>query len=97
MAVAVVSGLLIFLRPSPLFRDSNYMQTLMNPTMNLAAFVSHEFFGIAAFVSEVVLVAFLLRDKAILGRSDLIAKIMTILFVLAYVLGALLFVILHII
>ena len=95
MTVAVVSGLVIFGLASSLFSDSTYIQTLTNPTMNLASVVSHAFFGFASFVSGIVLVAFLLRDRAISGRSDLIAKITPILWVLAYVVGVLLFVILH--
>lgn len=42
----------------------------MKSTMNLAMFVSHAFFGLASFASGAVLVAFLLRDKAISGGSE---------------------------
>jgi uncharacterized membrane protein YozB (DUF420 family) len=98
MAAAVVSGLVVFIYASTsLLSDSSYVPTLMNPTMNLATFVSHAFFGLASFASGAVLVAFLLRDKAIPGRSDLTAKIVAILWVLAFVVGALFFVILHVI
>jgi len=96
MAVAVISGWVVFGIASTLLSDGNYVQTLTNPTLNLATFASHAFLGLASFVSGTVLFAFLLRDRAIPGRSNLIAKTVTILWILAYAVGALFFVILHV-
>jgi uncharacterized membrane protein YozB (DUF420 family) len=96
MAAAVVSGLVIFgLAASITIPDSSYQQTLMNPALNLATYISHAFLGLSSFASGIVLVAFLLRDRAIHERSNLIAKIVPILWVLAYVVGVLFFVILR--
>jgi hypothetical protein len=96
MAAAVVSGLVIFgLAASITIPDSSYQQTLMNPALNLATYISHAFLGLSSFASGIVLVAFLLRDRAISEHSNLIAKIVPILWVLAYAVGILFFVILR--
>jgi cytochrome b subunit of formate dehydrogenase len=98
MIVAVVSGLVIFsLGFSLTLSDSSRRQTLWNPALNLATYISHGFLGLSSFASGIVLVAFLLRDRAIHERSNLIAKIVPILWVLAYAVGVLFFVILHVI
>ena len=95
MATAVVLGLTVAGIASPLFLDKSYTQTLMNPTLNLASFVTHAFFGIASFASGFALIAFLLRDRAVPGSSNLIAKIVTFLWILAYIVGLSLLLILH--
>jgi hypothetical protein len=97
MAVAVISGWVVFAIASSLFSDSSYIQTLMNPTLNMASFISHAFLGLASFVSGTILVVILFRDRAIPGHSNMLAKIVTILWILSYIVGALFFVILHVI
>jgi hypothetical protein len=96
MTAVVILGFVVLGVASPLFSDSSYVETLMNPTMNLATFVSHAFFGLASLGSGTILVGFLLRDRAIPARSNLIAKTVSILWVLAYAIGVLFFVILHV-
>ena len=97
MVVAVISGLVVFILASSLFSDSTYMETLMNPTLNMASFILHAILGFASFVSGIILVVILFRDGAIPGHSNMIAKIVTILWMLTYIVGALFFVILHVI
>ena len=97
MIVAVVSGLVVFsLGFSLTLSDSSRRQTLMIPALNLATYISHAFLGLSSFAHGIVLVAFLFRDKAIHERSNLIAKIVPILWVLAYAVGILFFFILHV-
>ena len=76
--------------------DSSYVKTLMDPALHSATFISHLSVGIVTFASGVILVALLLTDKAIPGRSNLIAKIVPALWVVTYIVGVLLFVILHV-
>ena len=97
MVLAVISGLVVFVLASSLFSDSSYIETLMNPTLNMASFILHAFLGFASFASGIILVVILFRDRAIPGHSNTIAKIVTILWILAYIVGAFFFVILHII
>ena len=96
MVAAVASGLVIFALASTLLSDSNYTQTLMNPTLHMAVFGLHGFFGITTFISRVWLVA-LWRPKSteFPARSNRIAKIATILWTSSYAIGALLFVTLN--
>ncbi len=95
IAVAVILSIVIASFGSLNFLDSNYVKTITNPTTNLFAWVTHEFFGLASQVSGIILLALLLMDKAIAHRSDLIAKATTILWVLAYVAGIAFFAVLH--
>jgi hypothetical protein len=97
MIAAVVSGWTVFGLASSLFADSAYIQTLTNPTLNLATLVSHAFLGLSSFISGMILIALLLWNRALSGRSNLVAKIVTILWVLAYGVGAMFYVILHVI
>lgn len=97
MVVAVISGLVVFVLASSLFSDSIYLETLMNPILNMASFVSHAFLGFASFASGIILVVILFKDRAIPGYSNTIAKIVTTLWILAYTVGALFFLILHVI
>ena len=97
MAVAVVFALVVASIGIAGFSDSNYMQTLTNPTLNMVSFVSHAILGIASFASGIILLALLLIDKAIAARSDLIAKVTPILWVVTYIVGILFLVILRII
>jgi hypothetical protein len=97
MIAAVVSGWTVFGLASSLFADSVYIQTLTNPTLNLATLVSHAFLGLSSFISGMILIALLLWNRALSGRSNLVAKIVTILWVLAYAVGAMFYVILHVI
>jgi len=94
-ATAVVLGFTVAGIASPLFFDKSYTQTLMNPPLNLAAFITHASFGIALFTSGIVLIAFLLKDRAVPGRSNQIAKIVSILWILAYIVGISLLLILY--
>ncbi len=97
MTTAVILGWAIFGIASQLLADPNYMQSLTNPTLNLATLVSHAFLGLASFVSGTILVALLILDRAIPGRTKLLAKIVPTLWVLTLVVGALFYVILHVI
>jgi hypothetical protein len=97
MTTAVVLGWIIFGITSTLLTDSSYTQTLTYPTLNLATLVSHASLGLASFISGTLLVATLALDRAIPGRSNLLSKIVPILWVLALVFGALFYVILHVI
>jgi uncharacterized membrane protein YozB (DUF420 family) len=97
MGVAVALGLVITSVGTLNFSDSAYMATLTNPTVNFASFVSHAFFGIVSFISGLALLALLLMDKAIADRSNLVARITAVLWVVAYVVGVVFFVVLHVI
>lgn len=97
MIAAVVSGWTVFGLASSLFADSAYIQTLTNPTLNLATLVSHAFLGLLSFISGMILIALLIWNRALPGRSNMVAKIVTILWVLAYAVGAMFYVILHVI
>ncbi len=97
MAVALAFGLAVSSIGIVNFFDSSYMQNLTNPTLNLAAFASHAFLGIASFASGIALVALLLMDKAVAARSNLAAKVVAILWIVAYVVGVSVFVILRVI
>lgn len=79
------------------FSDSNYVNSIMNSSMNLASFVSHALFGVLAFASGIILVVRLLLDKVVPGKSSLIAKIATILWVIAYIVGVVFFIIINVI
>jgi len=76
--------------------DSSYTQILMSPSLHLAAFGLHAFFGIATAISGIWLVA-LWRPHSteFPAKSKRIAQITTILWGSAYVVGALLFVVLN--
>jgi hypothetical protein len=95
IAVAVILSLVIASFGSLNFLDSDYIQTITNPITNLVVWVSHEFFGIASQVSGIILLALLLMDKAIAHRSDMVAKVTAVLWVVAYIAGIAFFVILH--
>jgi uncharacterized membrane protein YozB (DUF420 family) len=98
MTFAVVFGLIFGTAGATMsFLDSSYVKTLMSPSTNLVTSISHMTLGIATFASGVILVALLLSDKAIPGRSNLMAKITTILWAIAYVVGVLFFTVLHVI
>jgi hypothetical protein len=96
MIAAVVSGWTVFGLAFSLFADSASIQTLTNPTFNLASLISHAFLGLSSFISGMILIALLLWNRALPGRSNLVAKTVTILWVLAYAVGAVFYVILHI-
>ena len=96
LIVAVASGLGVALFASPLFFDSSYTQTLTSPSLNLAVFGTHAFFGISTFISALWLAA-LWRPHStdFPAKSKRIAQITTILWVTVYAVGALLFVTLN--
>jgi len=96
MTFAVVFGIIFGTAGATMsFSDSSYVKNLMNPSLNLATFISHMALGIVTFASGITLVALLLTDKAIPGRSNLIAKITPILWTIVYAVGILLLVVLH--
>jgi len=97
ITAAVISGWVVFAIASQLLSDATYMQTLTNPTLNMATLVSHASLGLASFVSGTALVALLLLDRAIPGRTNLLAKIVAVLWSLSLVVGALFYLILHVI
>ena len=98
MTFAVVFGLIFGTTGAVYsFSDRSYVKTLMNPATRLATFVSHMAFGILTFSSGIILVALLLTDKAIPGRSNLMAKIVPILWILSYAIGVVFFTVLHIV
>ena len=95
MAVAVISGIVVASLGAAFIFTPSSMQNYTNPTLNLVTFVSHVFFGIASFVSGIILVALLLMDKAIAARTNLIAKATIALWVITYIVGISFLVILH--
>ena len=97
MAVGVVFGMVLASLGAIFAFDSASVQTFMNPTLNLAVFISHGFIAIASFASGIIVVALLLTQKAIAARSNLMAKIVTILWILAYAVGLSFYLILHVI
>ncbi|MGA2681055.1 MAG: hypothetical protein ABSF44_04555 [Candidatus Bathyarchaeia archaeon] len=97
MTFAVVFGIIFGTAGATMsFSDSSYVKTLMNPSLNLTTFISHMALGIVTFASGITLVALLLADKAIPGRSNLMAKITPILWTIVYAVGILLLVVLHV-
>ena len=96
MVGVVVWGLIVTAFASPNFFNSSYTQTLVSPPLHLVAFGLHAFFGIATFASAIWLVA-LWRPHSVTFpvTSKRIAQITTILWVLAYVVGILVFLVLN--
>jgi uncharacterized membrane protein YozB (DUF420 family) len=97
MAIGVVFGIVVASLGFTFAFDSASMQTFTNSTLNLAVFVSHGFLAIASFAFGIVVVALLLMDKSIAARSNLMAKIVAVLWILAYVIGVTFYLILHVI
>ena len=96
MLVAVIGVFVVFGIASPLFLDSAYTQTLTSPTLNLAVFGLHAFFGIATAVSGVWLVALWRpHSTSFPVTSKTIAKITVSLWITAYIVGIVLFVTLN--
>ena len=78
------------------FSDSGYLNSIMSTTSSLATFVSHLSIGVLSFASGVILVALLLMDKAIPGRSNLMAKIVPTLWTISFIVGVLFYLVLHV-
>ena len=78
------------------FSESGYLNSIMSPTLSLATFVSHISVGLVTFASGVILVALLLMDKAIPGRSNLISKIVPVLWAVTFAVGFLFYLVLHV-
>ena len=96
MAVVVAWGLVVTVFGSANFFNSSYTQTLTSPSLNLAVFGSHAFFGIAALASAIWLVALWRPHSTTFpAKSKRIAQLTTILWVLAYVVGILVFLVLN--
>ena len=97
MTFAVVLGLVFgTIGATYSFSDNSYFKTLMSQSTNFASFLAHLSVGVVTFASGVVLVAFLLADKAIPGRSNLVAKVVPALWTITYVVGVLLLLVLHV-
>ncbi len=96
MTFAVVFGVIFgTIGATMSFSDSSYVKTIVSSTSKLATFVTHMSVGIVTFGTGIALVAFLLTDKVIPGRSNLMAKIVPILWVVSYAIGVVFFVVLH--
>ncbi len=96
MAVVVAWGLVVTAFGSQNFFKSSYMQNLTSPTLNLAVFGLHIFFGIASLASAIWLVALWRPHSTTFpAKSKRIAQVTTILWVSAYVVGILFFVVLN--
>jgi len=78
------------------FSENGYLNSIMGPTLSLATFVSHISIGLMTFASGVILVALLLMDKAIPGRSNLVSKIVPALWAISFTVGFLFYLVLHV-
>lgn len=97
MTFGVVFGLIFgTIGATMTLSESGYWNTVMNPTSTLATFVSHLSIGVLTFASGVILVALLLIDKAIPGRSNLMAKIVPTLWAVSFIVGVLFYLVLHV-
>ncbi len=77
----------------PSFIEGNYMQSFMNPFSTLVLFTVHAFLGFAVLISGTWLVALWRpRSTEFAAKSKRIWPFTVILWVLAYVVGVLLFV-----
>ena len=93
MIVAVVIELIGILSVSIFFADSSAMQALTSPFSTMVVFGVHSFFGIATLVSAIWVVALWRpRSTDFADRSKRIWQSTLILWVLAYVVGLLLYV-----
>ena len=96
MVGVVVWGLIVTAFASPNFFNTSYMQNLTNPSLNLVVFGLHAFLGIASLASAIWLVALWRPHPTTFpAKSKKIAQIVTILWVSAYVVGIVFFVVLN--
>jgi hypothetical protein len=94
--VGVAIGWLSVIMSLPSFMDSSYMQTVTNPSSTLAVFSSHISFGVATLLSGTWLVALWRpRSTEFAAKSKRIWQLTAILWVATYLLGVLVFVVLH--
>ena len=92
MIAAVAAVFVVFGIASPTFLDTTYTQKLTNPTLNVAIFGTHAFLGIATAISGLWLVALWRPHSTTFpDKSKTPAKIVTVLWTLAYVVGIVLF------
>ena len=97
MTFGVVFGLIFgTIGATMLFSDSSYANSVFSPTSTLATFVAHLSLGVVTFAFGVILVALLLTDKAIPGRSNLMAKIVPTLWAVSFIVGVLFYLVLHV-
>jgi hypothetical protein len=96
IVVGIAMGWLAVAISLPSFMDSTYMQTVTSPSSTLAVFGSHIFFGVATLIFGTWLVA-LWRPHSteFAAKSKRIWQLTAILWVSAYAVGILLFVVLH--
>jgi hypothetical protein len=97
MIVAVATGWVALVMTVPDFMNSSYTQTITNPSSTFALVGSHVFLGVATLVSVTWLIA-LWRPKSstdFAAKSKRIWQSNAILWVLAYVVGLMLFLTLH--
>ena len=97
MTFGVVFGLIFgIIGATMTFSESGYLDSILSPTSALATFVTHLSIGVATFASGVILVALLLTDKAIPGRSNLMAKIVPALWAVSFIVGVSFYLVLHV-
>ena len=99
ITIAVPSAIGVILAPSAAvlsLGDSAYVHTLTSPIMHLATFVSHITLGSVTIAFGLALSERLIMDRAITTRSNLLARITPILFVVTYLVGIWFFVVLHV-
>ena len=96
LIVGVAIGWVAVVMSFPSFMDSSYMQTVTSPASTLVVFGSHIFLGVATLIFGTWLVALWRpRSTEFAAKSKRIWQLTAILWVLAYVVGVLLFVTLH--
>ncbi len=93
MVVATAIGWVAFLTVIPSYMDSSFMDTYMSPTSTFVSFSLHSVFGTATLIFGTWLVALWRpRSTDFAAKSKRIWQATVSLWVLAYVVGVLLFV-----
>jgi len=93
MIVQLAVGWVIFIAVIPGYMDSSFMQTYMNPSSTLVAFILHTVLGVAPLIFGTWLVALWRpRSTEFAAKSKKIWQLTVIFWVSAYVVGVLLFV-----
>ena len=99
ITIAVPSAFGVILAPTAAvlsLGNSAYVHTLTSPIMHLATFVSHITLGSVTIAFGLALSVRLVMDRAITARSNILARITPILFVVTYLVGIWFFVVLHV-
>jgi hypothetical protein len=93
MIASLAVGWIAFLAVIPSYMDSSFMETYMSPSSTLVAFSLHSIVGVAPLIFGTWLVALWRpRSTDFAARSKRIWQLTVIFWVLAYVIGVLLFV-----